>query len=219
MIVARSSSVAVSASAARSAGSNAARSEYRIDVVAGEIRRFDQHDLFERGQCRAHLQEPFEEAIVLDDRHLRLAVVHEVLDLLRGRGVVDRHRCGTAEQHGEVDGVELRTVPHHHDHGVAMTHAEVLQPRGQLGGQRREFLETRRLPIAGRVLPFEHRRRPVARHVGEEALRDVLADDAIVQVLAGGHRPIIARPRDQVERSRNAVTASVNTSLRSPAIM
>ena len=74
--------------------------------VAGGLRRLHQHDRLQRAERFADLQEPLEEGVVLDDGHLGLAVVDEVVDLLGCRRVVDRHRRCAEEQHGEVERVE-----------------------------------------------------------------------------------------------------------------
>ena len=47
------------------------------------VRRVDHVDLLQRRQLVAHLEEPGEEAGVLDDRHLGAGMAGEVLDLLR----------------------------------------------------------------------------------------------------------------------------------------
>ena len=75
----------------------------------------------------ADLEEALEEPAVLDDGDLGAAVVHQVLDLFGRRRVVDRHGRGAAEQHGEVERVELRPVADHQHDLVAVADTEILE--------------------------------------------------------------------------------------------
>ena len=84
-------------------------------------------DRLERRQLVPHLEEPLLEAVVLHDGDLRLAVAHQVRDLLGRARVVDRDGGGPEGGHAEVDEVEVRDVPHHQDDAVAGAHPEPLE--------------------------------------------------------------------------------------------
>ena len=101
------------------------------DGVARQFGILQQHDVLQGRQRRAHLQEPLQEGIVLDDGNLRLAVVDEVLDLLGRRRVVDRHRRGAEEERGEVERVELGAVLEHEHDRVALADAQTRETRDQ----------------------------------------------------------------------------------------
>ncbi len=58
----------------------------------------------------------------------------EILDLVRGRGVVDRDRGRPEEGDRDVGHVELGPVAHHEDDPVAPADAQLLEARGEAGG-------------------------------------------------------------------------------------
>jgi hypothetical protein len=89
----------------------------------------DDPDRLEVTQGVAHGREAGEEAAVLDDRHLRVAVAGEVRDLVGRRRVVDRDRRRPAHERRHVEHVELRAVAHHQDDALARGEAHRLEPR------------------------------------------------------------------------------------------
>ena len=130
---------------ARSSGAARARGSVQVDRVAvgqdrprmhvsGRSSGVAEHDdLVELGQFVTDLEEALEEALVLDDGDLRPTMVDEILDLVGGGRVVDRHRGGAEERDGDVDPVELGHVPHHDHDAVTGPDAQVGQPGGGPG--------------------------------------------------------------------------------------
>ena len=163
------------------------------DGIAGDVGLLEHHDVLERGQRLADLEEPLEETGVLDDGQLGLAVVDEVFDLL-GRGrVVDRNRRGSEEQYGEVERVELGTVAQHQHDGVALADTERFESGHESRCEIGDVVQGPRRPRAVGVLPAHDLDAAVALHVGEVSAREVPSGDAVVQVLARDHASSLAR--------------------------
>ena len=115
------------------------------------------HDVLERGQLGAHLEEALEEADVLDDGDRRIAVAGEVLDLLGRRRVVDRDRRRAEQQHGHVGDVELGPVAHHQHDAVAPPDPELAGARPRPGTRLRR---TRRMSALRQPSPSLARAAP-----------------------------------------------------------
>ena len=115
-------------------GAGAEQVVVRCHVVGNlVVRRVDDEDATQTGKIRAHLQEPLQEPNVLNDRDLRLSVIDEVLQLLRRRRVVDRHRGCPQERRRDVDDMELGPVADHHHHPLSRPQTSGLQTRRHTG--------------------------------------------------------------------------------------
>ena len=120
MSVARSSGEVAAASSCRSARPCSSRSVAGCTPVGQvALRRVEDEDLLEQRELVAHLQDPLEEARVLDDRQLGLGVAGQVLDLLGRRRVVDADRRGPQELRRGVEPVEVGPVAHHQQDALA----------------------------------------------------------------------------------------------------
>ena len=112
---------------------SARSTEPAVEDLLGHAVVAEVDDGLEGGQLLAHLEEALLEAVVLDERDLRLAVAGEVRDLLGRAGVVDRDGGGAERGDAEVDEVEVGDVPHHQHDAVAGAHAQPLEVGGRAG--------------------------------------------------------------------------------------
>ena len=98
-----------------------------LHALGQELWRLDHKDVLEEWQLASHLQEAVEEALILQDRELRLGMPRQVADLLWRRRVVDAHAGGPQELRGRVEPVEVGPVAHHEQHPVTRLHAVLLE--------------------------------------------------------------------------------------------
>ena len=98
------------------------------EVVAGRPFGVEYTDVLQGRKVVLHFLQSGEEGGVFEDTEPRATVIHEVLDLLRRRRVVDRDGRGTAEVGRHVEHVELRDVAHHQHDALARGHAHRLHP-------------------------------------------------------------------------------------------
>ena len=162
------------------------------EVVPGEVgvelARLQHAEGAQGGQLVAHGVEPLEEAVVLDEADDGTRVVHQVLDLVRGGGVVDRDRCGAEHEHGDVDHVEVGDVAHHHHDPIAPLHTLRLQPASHPSNEVGDLGEGPLLPLIAFLPPHGDIGSLRRDHV-EEGAGDGLAGGAFGD---GGHdgRPV-----------------------------
>ena len=102
--------------------------------VVGELLAVLEEDHpLEGGELGQDLLPALQEPAVLDHRHLRLAVGGDVLDLLRGQGVVERDARRPGVHGGEVGQQVLDAVAGHDRHEVAPADAEGPKAHRRLG--------------------------------------------------------------------------------------
>jgi len=103
---------------------------------------------------------------LLGDRDGTARVVHQVLDLVGGVGVVNRERHGSEVHRGRVGEMELGPVDHHHRDGVALAHAQ-----GSEAGRHRPNPLRVFAPRAGELVVLRTDRDPIRIGVGRQLER------------------------------------------------
>ena len=152
-------------------------------IAGRRVGRLDDHRRLERAEPVADGVEASQEGVVLEDRHLGATVVDQVVDLIGSRRVVDRDGCRPAEQHRQVDGVELGPVRQHQHDTVTLPDPEPAQARRQTGDVVGDLGQRLSLPVAVGALPTQHLDIAMTFEIGEESLRHGLAGDRLVEFL------------------------------------
>ena len=170
----------------------------RVHLGRDVFDRLHDDEVTHERQLALDLEELLEEAHVLDDRCLRLAVAREVRDLLDGGGVVDRDRYDSEELRGHVERVELGPVAHHQHDLVAGDEAEAAHARGGTGRVVRVLAERPLVPSAVGVHGSERDQVLVRGDGAEELTRDGLPRDRLVDLFDArpvhGRVPLVAVP-------------------------
>ena len=133
--------------------------------------RIDHEHVLDQRELGLHLEEPLEEALVLEDHELRTGVAGEVGDLLRRRRVVDADAGRPEELDRRVEPVEVGTVAHHQQHPITRLDAVLLEAGCRPCHEVRVGRERPLVPRAGLLAVHRPQRDDVA--VGADRLEEL----------------------------------------------